>query len=108
MSTHQGVRVTSSTAGTPTPGYAHLFKPYRRLGNPGWRDDDPSTWEENAVPERPAVTPERARRLAEFAGLRAQGLSIPEAGRRMGVKEKTAYAYERDWRHLRRQQGATS
>ena len=49
-------------------------------------------------PGRPAVTPERARRLAEFARYRDEGASIAEAGARLDppVGVKTAYVFERD------------
>ena len=73
---------------------------YQYQGRPGW-PFDPATRDETGG--KPAGTPERARRLAEFARYRAEGASITEAGARLvpPVGVKRAYQYERDRKMLR-------
>ena len=67
---------------------------YQYQGRPGW-PFDPASRDETGTS---AGTPERARRLAEYARYRAEGLSITEAGARLDppVGVKRAYQYERD------------
>ena len=68
---------------------------YQYQGRPGWPFDPASRDDAGG---KPAGTPERARRLAEFARYRSEGLSITEAGAALDppVGVKTAYTFERD------------
>jgi hypothetical protein len=100
------IRATSTTIGQSSPDSLTLRKPYRWRQIPDWEPGDPR-YRDDDTPRRPTgLTKERAKRLTDFALLRAQGLSILEAGEEMGVKAKTAYEYNRDWQALQRQQQA--
>ena len=78
-------------------------KPYRWRGTPGWM---PGSRGDDEVIGRPAGPPPmsaaRLQRIARFAALLDQGLTIEEAGKQMGVAPRTAELYEREGRHLRR------
>ena len=103
MSRHLGIRVSSSTSGSPAPGVEHLSGGYHYQRDPLWVPNDPRY--RDATPSRATrLTRERAKRLTDFGLLRAQGLSIKEAGAEMGIRPKTAYGYERDWRAMQSQQ----
>ena len=102
MTARLGIRISSSTSGTPAPGFEDLRVNYRWHGmEPG----DPKG-REDALIGRPAGPPPmsaaRLQRIAEFAGHLDDGLSVEEAGKRMGVAPRTAELYEREGRHLRR------
>jgi hypothetical protein len=101
VSALQGIRVTSSMAGSPAPGVEELSGGYRwrkipdwEAGDPRYREDAPviATAQGGAV----ARSAERAARMAEFTQYRERDLSVAEAGRRVGVTYKTARTYERE------------
>ena len=104
--------MTASTLGQANPAHVGEGNFYRRFGSPEWVPNHPDFRDAGTTPGRAAgLTKERAARLAEFGRLRAQGLSIPQAGGRLQppVKAKTAYRYEREWRAMQsRQREATS
>lgn len=99
--------VLMSTMGQSSPSHLTLSRPYRWRKVPDWEPGD-VRFREDATPVGmrggAAVTAERTRRMAEYARLRAEGLSVTEAGERLGVKRKTAGSYERERRMLRGQQ----
>ena len=72
-------------------------KPYRWRGTPGWM---PGSRGDDEVIGRPAGPPPmsaaRLQRIARFAALLDQGLTIEEAGKQMGVAPRTAELYERE------------
>ena len=78
-------------------------KPYRWQGNADWTPNHPRYRE---VIVRPAnlqpMSSGRQQRIAEFAALLDEGLTVSQAGEQMGVAPRTAELYEREGRHLRR------
>ncbi len=76
---------------------------YKYQKDPNWTPNCPRHRE---VIVRPAnlqpMSSGRQQRIAEFAALLDQGLTVGEAGKRMGVAPRTAEVYEREGRHLRR------
>ena len=102
MISRDGFKVTATSLGPVNPGYRHLSGGYRWRNTPGWTPGD-ARFREPAGPPPPATVAKaaaRAARIAEFARHREQGLSILEAGRRVGITRKTAYVYERDSKAL--------
>lgn len=84
-------RVNPVTAGTPSHKFEHLRVNYVYGGD---KKDEPA-------PPPPTLgglarTYERRQRTARFAVLRSQGISVLEAGKRVGVQPKTARTYERE------------
>ncbi len=100
------LEVTASTLGQANPAHVGEGNYYRRFGSPEWVPNHPDFRDDDTPRRATGITRERAKRLAEFGRLRAQGLSIPEAGGRLQppVKAKTAYSYEREWRAMQGQQ----
>ena len=98
MRSRDGIRVTMSTAGSVTPGFATLSGGYRYQGDPDWTPGDPRFREDIPGQQEgiPLVAEERSRRVAEFGRLRESGLGVGEAGMVIGVKRKTASTYERE------------
>lgn len=90
------IKAVSSTMGHENPSLA-LGGGYCWRKIPGWKPGDVRYKEDS--PARPAggaykIT-QRERRLMEFTAYRASGLSVTEAGQRVGVAPVTARAYER-------------
>ena len=100
------MRLTAHSVGYSTIGQSNPFESmsggYRYNKDPDWTPGDPRYREDTGGAQ--AVTPERARRLEEFAGYRDEGLSIAEAGLRLDppVKDKTAYRFERESKAFRK------
>ena len=89
--------VTHTTMGHENPNM-HSRSDYQYRGRPGW-PDDPGSRDGGGKVEPPkggavARKAERARRLAEFTALRAEGMDVTAAGALVGVAEKTAARYE--------------
>jgi hypothetical protein len=106
--------VIASTMGQPNPGLVTSGKPYRWRGIPGWKPGDERFREENRpAPGGRANTARKRARLERFAAAlapaggpeRASDADIREAGKAVGVGEKTARKYRAD---LLRQQGGDS
>jgi len=101
VTARQGVRVTSSTAGSPSPGYAHLSRPYRHKGIPGW---NPAAGVHGQAPEpsppssQEIIAARKAARFARFCELRARGTALYKAAQDPGVnvQPKTARGYEKE------------
>ena len=91
--------VVHSTLGQSNPSHVNLSKPYRWRKIPGWIPGD-MRYREDVVARTSQVSPERAQRIAEFGGYRDEGLSVTEAGQRMGIAPSTARTYERERRAL--------
>jgi hypothetical protein len=92
-------RVTASTMGSVTPGPAVLSGGYRYRGDPGWYPNHPR-YRQSGQPSAPGGragenAARREQRMAVFTALRAEGVSIAEAGTRAGVSGRTARDYER-------------
>lgn len=106
MKTHQGIRVSSSTAGSPTPGFEHLSGGYHFQRDPTWTPNDPRYRETIPAPSTAggsAIRKVREGRIAKFAGILADldypdprdapPSAVREAGKRVGVGWKTARSY---------------
>lgn len=98
--------MTASTLGHANASHATLSKPYRWRGNPDWEPGHPAYRETTPAPFTAggaAISSLRAERIARFGdALRDLGYPVSrtapiaaviEAGRRVGVGEKTARAY---------------
>ena len=76
------------------------WKPYRRNGDPEWNPaaSAPPPRERQEAPRlSPAEARARAaRRRAEFARLRGEGLTTAQAGAAVGISDSHARKYERD------------
>ena len=105
MRSRDGIKVAMSTAGSVTPGYADQRRPYRWRGVPGWTPGDVRFREENLPgPGGAANASRRHARLERFAVILthladgpedATDADIREAGKAVGVGEKTAREYRR-------------
>ena len=104
MTARTGVRVSSSTAGTPAPGYHHLSGGYCWHKTPGW--DPAEVGAREASSRRGAAGASRSRSrlerftviLAELSGgdpERASDAQIRKAGELVGVGERTARGYRK-------------
>lgn len=102
MISRDGISVAASTLGQAGTGYEHLAGGYRWRKVPGWTPGDVRFREPQAPPPPATVAKAalRAARIREFRRYRQDGLSIPAAGRRVGITPKTAYVYERDSKAL--------
>jgi hypothetical protein len=69
------------------------WKPYAWNGTPGW---DPA-----ALGPMPSPSQEKQARVAEFARLRAAGLTITEAAAAVGMGEDAGREYERQLKRER-------
>jgi len=91
--------VVYSTTGKANPNL-HSRSDYQYRNRPGW-PDDPATRDDGGKIEAPmggtvARKAQRERMLDEFTVARLNGLSVKDAGERVGVTWKTARRYEED------------
>lgn len=99
MTVRQGIRVTSSTSGSPSPGIEELSGGYRFNGIPGW---NPAAGVHGETPEpQPSACREvnegkKAARFRRFCELRTAGVSVLRAAQdpAVNVSPKTARSYE--------------
>src|SRR5207244_4434143 len=95
------IEVTASTMGQGNPSHVGEGNWYRWNGDPGKSEAAIGTTSVHPGGSQPS--PERVKRLEEFARLRdEEKLSVAEAGERLGVKATTARTYARELRALRR------
>jgi hypothetical protein len=106
MRSRDGIKVAMSTSGSVTPGYADQRQPYRWRGVPGWTPGDVRFREENRPgPGGAANASRRHARLERFGVVlaeltagepeRASDAHVREAGKAVGVGEKTAREYRK-------------
>jgi hypothetical protein len=101
MSETRPRRMRATGAGIAVPAASREFRPYHRFGDKSWnpgkdippRTEKPrNTWRPPGISSRPG---DAAERRAEFARLRQEeGLSVVEAGTRIGLTPATAAKYE--------------
>lgn len=84
-------------AGASQPNGRGEWRPYEWGGKPGW---DPA-----ALGRMPSPSEEKQARMAEFARLRAEGLTIGEAAKAVGVGEDAGREYERHLKQERERGG---
>ena len=97
--------VVYSTIGQSNPSHVTLSRPYRWRGDPTWTPGDPRFREETRpAPGGVANTTRRHARLERFAAILAHladgpadatDADIREAGKAVGVGEKTAREYRK-------------
>jgi hypothetical protein len=108
VSPHQGIRVSSSTAGSPGPGIEELSGGYRFRGIPGWNPSAGVHGEPpapQAAPVQEANEGRKSGRFRRFRELREAGVGVLEAARDPGVnvQPKTARSYERERKDMQRE-----
>lgn len=99
MTARQGIRVSSSTSGSPVPGIEEQSGGYRFRGIPGW-DPAAGVHGEITAPQPSACREvnegKKAARFRRFCELRAAGVSVLRAAQDpdVNVQPKTARVYE--------------